>query len=334
MKIKPILAVLVLAGIGVGLWIWKPFATSDAENEHRIYGNVDIRISRLAFNESELITEMLVDEGDPVQAGQPLAKLRAERLEAQLSEARAQVATQQAVVNRLENGSRPQEIERARADMAAAQVRLDKAKNDFSRVEKTAKTGASSQREFDRIKALLDEAEADLIAREQTLDLAVEGPRQEVIDEARARLGALEDAVALLEIRVRDTVLYAPEDGVIETRYGEPGQMATPATPVLSLALNARKWVRAYLPEPLLGQVQPGQKVKVFSDSWPRQSFAGTVGFISPVAEFTPKTVETEELRTKLVYEVRVWVEDDENRLRLGMPVTVDLASAGEGTRR
>jgi HlyD family secretion protein len=117
--------------------------------------------------------------------------------------------------------------------------------------------------------------------------------------------------------------LTSPASGVIQNRILEPGEMASPNRPVVTLALTDPKWVRAYVPGPDLGRINLGMKARILSDSFPDQTFEGWIGFISPTAEFTPKTVETEDLRTKLVYEVRVFVHDLKDLLRLGMPVTV-----------
>jgi HlyD family secretion protein len=117
----------------------------------------------------------------------------------------------------------------------------------------------------------------------------------------------------------------APVDGVVRTRLMEPGEMASPQQPVFSLAIIDPKWVRAYVSEPDLGKVRPGMAAFVAVDSFPDRRFDGWVGFVSPVAEFTPKAVQTEELRTSLVYEVRVFVQDPSDSLRLGMPATVYL---------
>lgn len=111
----------------------------------------------------------------------------------------------------------------------------------------------------------------------------------------------------------------------------EPGEVAAPGRTVFSLALTAPKWVRAYLSEPDLGFIVQGMEAKVYSDSFPGEAFNGTVGFISSAAEFTPKFVQTTELRTQLVYEIRIWLEDLDNRLRLGMPVTVVVKKRGTG---
>jgi HlyD family secretion protein len=117
----------------------------------------------------------------------------------------------------------------------------------------------------------------------------------------------------------------APTDAVVRTRLMEPGEMASPQKPVFSLAITNPKWVRAYVSERDLGRVHPGMRAQVAVDSFPERRFEGWVGFISPVAEFTPKPVQTTELRTSLVYEVRVFVKDAADDLRLGMPATVYL---------
>ncbi len=132
--------------------------------------------------------------------------------------------------------------------------------------------------------------------------------------------------LALAEQDLIDSKLYAPQDGVIQDRILEPGDMVTPQTPVYTLALDNPVWVRAYLPEKSLGLIQLGMKAWIYSDSYPNKPFSGWVGFISPTAEFTPKTVQTTELRTQLVYQVRVYACNPNHRLRLGMPVTVQIS--------
>src|SRR6059058_2925643 len=151
------------------------------------------------------------------------------------------------------------------------------------------------------------------------------GPRQEEVAEAEARLQAAEAQLALLRQALADAQLVAPMDAVVRTRLMEPGEMASPQKPVFSLAVTDPKWVRAYVSEPDLGKVSPGMAASLVVDSFPERRFEGWVGFISPVAEFTPKAVQTQELRTSLVYEVRVFVKDSADELRLGMPATVSL---------
>src|SRR5262249_45448366 len=137
---------------------------------------------------------------------------------------------------------------------------------------------------------------------------------------------AAEGQLALLRQQRADAQVVAPSNAVVRTRLLEPGEMSSPQKPVFTLAITDPKWVRAYVSEPDLGKVRPGMTASVTVDSFPDREFEGWVGFISPVAEFTPKAVQTEELRTSLVYEVRVFVKDPRDELRLGMPATVTLA--------
>jgi len=145
---------------------------------------------------------------------------------------------------------------------------------------------------------------------------------------AAAELKASEAELAVARQRLADATLYAPADGIIRDRILEPGDMATPATPVYTLALLDPVWIRTYVPEPILGKVAPGMRAEVRTDSYPAKVYSGWIGYISPSAEFTPKTVQTPELRTRLVYQMRVYTCDPNNELRLGMPATVSISLA------
>ena len=327
------LGLFVLATAAGGTWWWtqRPKARTEPLT---IYGNVDIRTAQLAFDGQAIVATMRVEEGARVQAGDVLATLDASRINAELAEAAAQVGAREAVLSRLEAGTRKQEIEQARARVKSAEAKLANAEENVTRLIQTSATGASSQQRLDDATSLVTVEQANLNEARQALDLALEGPRQEDIAEARAQVEAARAHVLLLRDRLTDTELLAPSAGTIRSRLLEPGDYATPGRAVYVLALNDPKWVRAYVPEPSLGKVRHGARASVRSDSSPDQLFEGWVGFISPVAEFTPKTVETSDLRTQLVYEVRVYVSDPEDRLRLGMPTTVvvDEESPPTGT--
>jgi HlyD family secretion protein len=285
---------------------------------------------------------------------QIVERLRTGSRPEEIAQAEAQVAAQRQVVERLHTGSRPEEIAQARANVESAQADAAYARRQYTRLKalkERPQGGIVSQQEVDSAKAALDVAEAKLVvtqkalvlavagprkeevavaeaqlaATQKTLELAVAGPRQEEVAEAEARLRAAEAQLALLQQQLADTQLVAPVDAVVRTRLMEPGEMASPQKPVFSLAITDPKWVRAYVSEPDLGKVQPGMAASVRVDSFPDRRFDGWVGFVSPVAEFTPKAVQTEELRTSLVYEVRVFVKDPSDTLRLGMPATVYL---------
>jgi HlyD family secretion protein len=330
------IGIAVLLAVGA-LWVapWD----NKTSSELVLYGNVDVREVDVAFNEGDRIIAMHVEEGDPVEAGQLLAELDASRLEHAMLATEAKVAVQRAVVARFEHGSRPEEIERARAQVAAAEAELADARVTHERQEELVKTNVASQQLADDTRAAHLTAQARLEVARENLHLAVEGPRSEDTDAARAQLRADENALELAKHRLADTKLYAPAAGTVLTRILEPGAVVLPNTPAYTLALSDPIGVRAYLSESDLGRVFPGMKAEIVSDSFPERSHAGWVGFISPTAEFTPKPVETPDLRTSLVYRTRIYVRYPDHTLRQGMPVTVHLpldqkpASAGGQAR-
>ena len=292
----------------------------------QLYGNVDIREAQLAFNGSEHISEILVQEGDRVIQGQLLARLHTELLEAQLAEAEATLLAQQQVVAKLEAGNRPEEIRKGQAELAAARAKAKSTRDSYKRMARLLEKKLASPDDVENVHSLADAAEAQAEAVKQALALLKAGPRKEDIAVARAQLAAREAGLALARQLLENANLYAPADGVIRNRILEPGDMAFPQTPVLTLAFIDPVWVRAYLPEPALGQVALGAKAFIHTDSYPDKTYQGWVGYISPTAEFTPKNVQTPELRTRLVYSVRIYACNPQGELRLGMPVSVTIA--------
>lgn len=327
MNLKKILpkaapALLVLAVIA-GILIFN----HEREMNGRLtfYGNVDIRQIQTAFYSTGRIQQMFAKEGDAVTNGQLLAELDATRYEAAEAKAAAQVAVQKQVVARMLAGSRPEEIAQAQAQVQAAQTVLKDALQKQTRAQALAKDEYVSKQQLDSARTAVDTARANLDAMQQSAELAVQGPRKEDIAAAQAQLGVYEASLKLARQELADSRLYAPADGIIQNRILEPGDMASPQSPVYTLALSNPVWVRAYIPETDLGKVSEGMAAEVRTDSFPAKVYEGWVGYISPSSEFTPKQVETTDLRTRLVYQVRVYVKNPQNELRLGMPATVHL---------
>ncbi len=318
-------AALLAAAAGAAAWWWLQRGGTDAGDSVVLHGNVDIRQVELAFNASGRLARVLVQEGDRVEAGQLLAEIDTEQLRHAVAEAQARVAAQRQVVAELEAGSRPEEIRKAEADVAAARADVANATRSHERLKSLAEKNFVSQQQADDARFALDAAQARLKAVGETLRLLVVGPREEDKAAARATLSALEASLALARRRLEEGSLHAPSAGVVENRILEPGDMASPQKPVLTLALTDPLWVRAYLSEPDLGKVRVGSLAWVSSDSYPDKRYAAWVGFISPTAEFTPKSVETQEVRTSLVYQARVFVCAAGGELRLGMPATVRI---------
>lgn len=332
-----VMALLAVGAAAGGGWWWQTHRPEVVSNALVLYGNVDIRQVNLAFNGSEHVASMQSQEGDRVSKGQLLATLDTHRLEPAVARAEAQVQAQKEVVARLLAGTRPQEIRKARADMEAAAAELRDAERTYQRQRSLATRDISSQQQADDAQAAMETAQARLHALQETLRLAIVGPRQEDIAAAQATLQVFQAELALARRELADTELYAPADGVIQNRLLEPGDMASPQRPVYTLALTDPVWVRAYVSEPYLGKIRPGMHAQVYTDSFPDKQYASWIGFISPTAEFTPKSVQTSELRTRLVYQVRVYVCNPQDELRLGMPATViiplDQAAGAEPDR-
>jgi HlyD family secretion protein len=332
---------LIAMSLVIAFVAWRLMQGESDPMHLTLYGNIDLRQVQLSFNNSERIAAVLVQEGDRVRQGQLLARLDTARLEPQLAQAEAQAAAQLQVVKRLRSGSRPEEIAQARANLQAAQADLANARQQYERWKSAAEISAGRavrQQDVDNARTAVQVAAARLAVVQKTLDLAIAGPRREEINENEARLKAVEAQASVLRQQLKDAQLIAPVDAVIRTRVMEPGEMASPQRPVFALAIIDPKWVRAFISEPDLGKIKPGMPAAVVFDSFAGRRFEGWIGFISPIAEFTPKTVQTEELRTSLVYEVRVFVKDPDDELRLGMPASVyvrpeDGTASGRGDR-
>ena len=321
-RIVILLIVVIAAGGG---WWWYNH-NGNGNGPLVLYGNVDLRQVDLAFSGSGRIAEVLIEEGAEVKKGDVIARLDTSLIEPQVAQAEATVAAQAATVAKLHNGSRPEEIAQAEANVDAARASARNAELSYDRAVQL-RAGASpavAQSQVDSAKAAEDSATAQLKVAEQVLILAKAGPREEDIAAAEAQLKATQAALDLLRQQLKDAELVAPTGGVIRSRLLEPGEMASPAKPVVSIAIVDPKWVRAYISEPDLSKVAPGAKASVSVDGY-EKALSGTVGFISSVAEFTPHAIQTEELRTSLVYEVRVLVDDPSDTLRLGMPASIRL---------
>jgi len=321
--LRPVIALLLVA-IGFGWW-WYGYDQGDSDGHLRLYGNVDMREVQLAINGFGRIAGMLVREGERVHKGQLLAQLDTDRLQAMADRAEAEVEARQAVVDRMLAGSRPEEISRARADLAAAKAQADDAAQSAERLKTLSEQDLASKQQADNAAAAASSARERVKAASQTLKMAKQGPRQEDVDAARAQLKASQAQLKLAQKELAEAELIAPVDGIIRNRILEPGDMASPQRPLYTLAVTDPLWVRTYLSESDLGRVREGMRAVVTTDSFPGKHYRGWIGYISPTAEFTPQSVQTEQMRTQLVYQLRVYVCNPEGEMRLGMPATIEV---------
>jgi len=302
---------------------WLGAGSDDAP---KLYGNVEVREVELGFRVGGRVAQVLVDEGDKVVAGQELARLDTQPLRDRLAAADAKTAAANAMVDRDAAGNRPQQVREASAALVDAEAQLGEARRLHQRRKVLHERGFISKAEFQASEAALTAAAARAEAARAALSLMQEGTRSE--DRAATRAGAEQVAAERrsIETDLSDTVLRSPSSGQVLTRVREAGAIVQPGEIVYTVALTQPVRVRAYVAEPDLPKVRPGMRVTVRADgtakSWP-----ATVSYISPTAEFTPRTVQTEDQRADLVYRIRLTVDDPKNELRQGQPVTVTLAA-------
>jgi HlyD family secretion protein len=331
MNRKPFLFIAAIAAAIAAAAFWWQFAGKDRNGSPAkltLYGNVDIRQVELSFRVGGRIAAIQHDEGDAVSAGTLLASLDTEPLYQERELAAAELRLQQAQLARLLAGYRPEEIAQARSRVEELRVRHANAGRFHDRARTLYEASAVSRQALDDARTLMDEAEARLQAARDALALLEAGFRAEDIAAARAAAAAAEARLTLADICLADGQLHAPTAGVLLARVREPGAMVAAGATVFTLALTEPVWVRAYIDEPDLGRIHPGLPVSIETDTPGRGPYRGIVGYISPQAEFTPKHVQTRELRTSLVYRLRIVVSDPDEGLRQGMPVTIHLAAA------
>jgi HlyD family secretion protein len=317
------LAIVALAvAAGIGWLIVQRIAASPPSGT--LYGNVEIRQVDLSFNAEGTVIAMLKREGDRVHQGDVMAGLDPATYQSAFDLAQARRDSAQAALDVLLAGTRPEQIDQARANLAAAQASLANAETTFERQKGLAASNATTKQLLDDAQMTLNAAHAKLDQTQAALAEALNGPRAQDIAAARANLRAAEATVQLARTQLGRTQLIAPANGTIMTRVIEPGTVVLPAATVYSMAIDDEVWVRAFAPEPLLPRVAPDTEVAITTDGGDK-TYHGRIGYVSPVAEFTPKTVETPELRTQLVYRLRIRIVDPDSFIRQGMPVTIHL---------
>lgn len=327
---KKVIAIvlIIIALVIISFWAWKYNNKNQKDNDLTLYGNVDIRQVSLAFEQSGRIEKLLVQEGDKVKAGQVLATLNTNSLEIQAKQAQAQLKAQQEAIVKQQVGARPEEISQAKAQLASTQADLDKASKNLQRLQilvNSTDGRAISQQELDYAKSNQHSAEAAVRERQANLELIIKGARQEDREATKAQYDATKANLDLINYNLSQAELKSPVNAVVRARLQEVGDMTTAQKAVYTLALTDPKWVRVYVNEKDLSSIHMGGTAQVIRDAYPDQPINGKIGYISSVAEFTPKTVQTDEIRTSLVYEVRVYVNDPNDQLKMGQPVTVKV---------
>ncbi len=283
------------------------------------------------------IVELRVDEGDSVKAGDTLAVLTQSSLPATVEERRARLAMARARLADLERGSRPPELQRAEAELAAAEAEADRSARDLARVEPLAESGVVPAQELDRATAAASTAARRRDAARAALDLAREGSRADQIGAARAEVRSAEAMLKGASADLGELAVLAAVNGVVLTRHADPGEVVPSGTPLVTIGEVARRWVRVYLPARLLARLPAGSAATVtvaLAERGDRDSVSppveGRLGAVSSKAEFTPRAALTEEERADLLFASRVELVNPPSTFRPGLPVTVRFVQGAQ----
>jgi HlyD family secretion protein len=389
MKAKRIVPVIVLLAVIAAAWVgWSRYSNGNDPNRIQLSGNIELTQVDIAFKTAGRLIERRVDEGDRVKQGQLLARIDRDILESQrtrdaaslqsvetlltqqrtaiayLRESiqreaelrRAELQQVQAQLDKLLAGSRPQEIQYARAQVEDAKSLSEQAGADWDRAQTLFKNDDISRSQFDQFRARHQSAAAVLKRSDENLALVVEGPRKEDIEAARAQVNRAQAALRVNEaqqidlqrreqeletrkadieraraqmkmtdFQLADTTVYSPVSGVVLSKSADVGEILAAGTSVVSLGDLDHPWLRGYIPERDLGRVKLGQKARITTDSYPGKEYWGKVTFINSEAEFTPKQIQTPEERVKLVYRIKIEVDNPNQELKSNMPVDAQI---------
>ena len=387
MKKRIILILILSVAVAAGVYAWRGIGRTP-DNRILVSGNMELTEVNIAFKTPGRLIERTVDEGDSVKKGQVIARLDQDQLKAQrerevagLASAMAQLAQAQTAAEwqkatlsgdieqrkadlsanesrllELKNGSRPQEIQEARAAVEAAQSEFDRAKKDWDRAQPLYKNDDISTAQYDQYRNRWESADAAVKQTKQRLALVELGPRAEQVeaqaaqvDRARGALkmseaNALElkrreqelttrraeierakASIALIDSQLADTVAASPVDGVVLVKSADVGEVLSTGTTVVTIGDIDHPWLRGYVNETDLGKVKIGSKARVTTDSYPGKVYDGRVSFISAQAEFTPKQIQTQEERVKLVYRIKIEVDNPKHELKSNMPADAEI---------
>lgn len=319
-----LIIILIVLAAGTALYLHEKKKSGQTGNI-TVYGNVDIRQVPLSFRVPGTIRSMAHEEGSYVTSGEFLAELDLDPYKADLAIAEGNLAEAQARLEALINGLRPQEIEQARAQLAESKAILASLQKEYERNKPLLLQKVIAEQDFDNIRSRRDEAAARVTAAQQALDMAIEGNRNEDIRAGRAAERTAAAQRDLARLNLRDATLSAPADGIIFTKVMEPGAVVAAGQTIYLLSISGPARIRSYLEEQHLGAVHVGMNAQITTEAAPDSPIKGKVTFISPEAEFTPKTVQTTTQRPGLVYMIRVETVHPTNKLRHGQPVTVTL---------
>ena len=384
-----VIGAVVVAAVAAAVYAFRGFGHSN-EGRIRISGNIELTEVNIAFKTAGRLIERDVDEGDNVKKGQVLARLDRDQLVAErarevaalqaaesevaqaetsiqwqranlaadVEQKRADLSSSESKLLELKNGSRPQEIQEAKAGVEGARSEFERAKRDWDRAQTLFKDDDISAEQYDQYRNRWQSSQASLKQAQEHDALVVAGPRSEQVEAQAAAVqraqGALKMAeanalelkrreqelttrradieqakasIALSDSQLADTVAVSPVDGVVLVKAADPGEVLAPGTTVVTVGDIDHPWLRGYIDESDLGRVRIGSKVNVTTDSYKNKVYTGRVSFIASEAEFTPKQIQTQQERVKLVYRIKIDVQNPGRELKLNMPADGEIVT-------
>jgi HlyD family secretion protein len=313
-----VLAILAVVGLSLYAWVW--WESRTPANLLRLQGHLEATETDLSFKVPGIIEYIFFQEGEWVSSGQTVAGLEAKDLKEEVDRAQANVAAAQANLAKMETGYRPQEIKEALAQVGKTKADLDNKKIEYERYENLLRRKVVAAQTRDKFQAdYLMAREAHESAR-QEYSLRREGYRKEDIDKAREDYKSAAASLELARTRLGYATISSPVNAVVLVRPMEPGMTAAVGSPVLTLGDLDNIYFQGYIPEKDLAKVKFGQKAYVTTDAYPGKQYPAWVSFINSKAEFTPKTVETYKERVTLVYRTKIRAQNLNYDLKPGMP--------------
>jgi len=317
------LALVALAGLACASKADKTVITAS--------GTIETIEVAVASKVSGQVLELAVAEGARVRRGDVLAAVDHATADIQLRQAEAGVRLAQAQMALLVKGSRNEDIRQAEAALEQAEATLKIASDDARRMRELARTGSVTTKQRDDAEARLTVAEAQRSVAAETLSKVRRLARPEEIQAAEARLAQARAAADLLAKTIADCTIVAPAGGIVTHKAVEAGELVTPGATVVTLAELDSVYVMIYVQEREMGRVRLGDRADVAIDAFPGRAFPGQVTYISPEAEFTPKNVQTKQDRVKLVFGIKVEIENKEGLLKPGLPADATIRVTPEG---
>jgi len=269
------------------------------------------------------VLKLYFDDGDRVKPGAVFAEIDKEKLEYQLQETQARLRELEAQLAQLQKGFRDEEVSKANEVLLETEVQLEEAKREYNRVLKLYREKVASSEIKDRAETTYKSAMKRYEMAKNDYQIFKKGYREEEIARAQAAKESVEAAIRLIQRNIKDATVVIPAKGIMQVRYVELGELATPGSILASVTDLQDMWIMAYVSEKNLGKIKLGQSAQVFVDSFPDTPFPGKIIYISTEAEFTPKNIQTKEERVKLVFAVKVQIDNIKEMLKVGMPADV-----------